>query len=214
MPSEAHQQLVKLGASWLKRQGFGVVATELVTGRNVEQADVIGFRSSCSVVIEAKASRSDFLADKAKPHRVSGGLGVYRFYLCPQGVIGIEDLPPRWGLLHAVGRKVIEVSKPLGNAWPSLGSPSIRDWALFQHQADQLAERDVLYSIARRRSLTRSEERYQAAIDEANARVRDLARTNDALRAENQELKLRLAFGSTIEADKQVIAIPRRMVGA
>lgn len=196
MPSALHDELARLGAKWLKRQGFSVIATDLTALGVAEQADVIGFRSSCSAVIEAQASRSDFLADKVKPHRVSGGLGVYRFYLCPQGVIEVEDLPAGWGLLHAVGRKVIEVLKPSGNLWPSLGSSNLRDWEKFQHQADGLSERDVLYSIARRRSLSRSEERYEAAIEEANAKIRHLARTNGILRAEIQELRLQPVVGN------------------
>jgi hypothetical protein len=81
MPGDVHKLLVTLGERWVKREGFAVVASELVTGGTREQADVIGFRSNCSVLIEAKVSRSDFLADARKPHRVAGGLGVYRFYL-------------------------------------------------------------------------------------------------------------------------------------
>lgn len=75
MAGDVHKQLVTLGEKWLKRQGFSVVASELVTGGTREQADVIGFRTNCSAVIEAKASRSDFLADARKPHRMAGGLG-------------------------------------------------------------------------------------------------------------------------------------------
>ncbi len=97
MAGDVHKLLVRLGERWLKRQGFAVVASELVTSGTREQADVIGFRSNCSAVIEAKASRSDFLADARKPHRVAGGLGTYRFYLCPPEVIALSDLPERWG---------------------------------------------------------------------------------------------------------------------
>jgi hypothetical protein len=67
MSGDLHKLLVTLGERWLKRQGFAVVATELVTGGTREQADVIGFRSQCSAVIEAKASRADFLADVNRP---------------------------------------------------------------------------------------------------------------------------------------------------
>lgn len=43
MASDAHKRLVTLGERWLKREGFSVVATELVTSGTREQADVIGF---------------------------------------------------------------------------------------------------------------------------------------------------------------------------
>jgi len=35
------------------------------------------------------------------------GLGVYRFYLCPVGLIQPEELPPKWGLLYAENGKVL-----------------------------------------------------------------------------------------------------------
>lgn len=151
MPSLEHNQLVALGAKWLKKQGFAVVATEITASGSREQPDVIGFRSQCSAVIEAKVSRSDFLADRHKPERAADGkgLGVYRFYLCPVGVIEPLDLPPRWGLLHARGQTVIEVSRPMGNIWPAPGS-QVGNWPDYQHEPCMLKERAVLFSIARR----------------------------------------------------------------
>lgn len=128
-----------------------MIASELVAGGAVEQADVIAFRSNCSAVIEAKASRADFLADRSKPHRAAGGMGVYRFYLCPEGLILPSELPSGWCLLYLVGKKVVEVVKPMGNIWPSFGYP-VGDWGNFQHSADLAAERAVLFSIARRQS--------------------------------------------------------------
>ncbi|MCL6483696.1 MAG: hypothetical protein I4O49_05855 [Janthinobacterium lividum] len=191
MPGDVHKQLVILGEKWLKRQGFAVVATELVTDGTAEQADVIGFRSNCSVVVEAKASRADFLADRHKPHREAGGLGVYRFYLCPPGVIEIDDLPKGWGLLHSSKRSVVEVLRPTGNIWPSFGS-SVGDWGRFQHEPDGRAERGVLYSIARRRSLTRSDALYEKRLQEAESKANRFARANAALEEQIRQLKLAL----------------------
>lgn len=152
MPSEHHTALVRLGEKWLHQNGFGVVSTELTAAGSRERADVIGFRSLCSALIEVKVSRRrDFLADAKKPERISGiGLGVYRFYLSPPDVIAVEDLPPKWGLLHAIGGKVIDVVRPKGNIWPGYSAKEGRNWRRFQHRADQAAERRVLYSIARR----------------------------------------------------------------
>lgn len=157
MVSQQHAELVALGAKWLKKQGFGVVATELNAVGCREQADVIGFRSSCSAIIEVKVSRSDFLADARKPER-SGpkpGIGLYRFYLCPLDVILPGDLPPKWGLLHVAGRRITEVVRPIGNIWPSHGYQH-GTWPNFQHAPDLDAERSVLYSIARRLALGES----------------------------------------------------------
>ncbi|MDF0506657.1 hypothetical protein POK33_38550 [Burkholderia cenocepacia] len=191
MAGDVHKSLVALGEKWLKRQGFAVIASELVTGATREQADVIGFRSTCSALIEAKATRADFLADARKPHRVTGGLGVYRFYLCPPGVIEVADLPERWGLLYADGRSVLDVLRPTGNGWPSFGA-QFGDWPSFQHAVDTEAERGVLFSIARRRSLSRSDERYEARLQVETRRADRLARENCDLAEKVRKLELDL----------------------
>lgn len=191
MAGEIHKRLVTLGEKWLKRQGFAVVASELVTSGAREQADVIGFRSNCSAVIEAKASRSDFLADSRKPHRISGGLGVYRFYLCLPEVMDVADLPERWGLLYADGHTVREILRPTGNGWPSLGA-KLGDWSAFQHEADVNAERAVLFSIARRRSLPRSVEQYEKRLQDEVRRAERLARENVDLAERVRKLELAL----------------------
>ncbi len=154
--SEEHKSLTKQGASWLRKNGFGVVTTELTSFGSRERPDVVGFRSSCSAMIEVKVSRADFLADQKKPERFVGGIGVYRFYLCPEGLISPSELPDKWGLLYSNGRKVDAVVKPQGNAWPALepqhpdAEAHIEEWRDFQHEPDAIAERSALYSIARR----------------------------------------------------------------
>jgi len=190
MPSELHKRLVAAGERWLKRQGFGVVASELATTGCAEQADVIGFRSTCTAMVEAKASRSDFLVDRKKIHRKEGGLGVYRFFISPPSVIAISDLPAGWGLLHLEGRRIQVTRGPTGNIWPAYGS-AIGDWRAFQHAPDEAAERAVLYSIARRRSLSRSEETYEAKLRAATARAGQLGRALDAARKKLRELEVR-----------------------
>lgn len=149
MRSLSHAQLVDLGARWMRREGFGVVATEVVAVGCREQADVIGFRATCSAVIEAKASRADFLADRAKPHRRTGGLGLYRFFACPEGLIDSAELPVGWGLLYGTPRALRAVVRPPGNIWPRRGAAGAA-WEVFQHHPDDSAERSVLYSVARR----------------------------------------------------------------
>jgi hypothetical protein len=212
MAGDVHKQLVALGERWLKREGFSVVASELVTGGTREQADVIGFRSTCSALIEAKASRADFLADARKPHRVAGGLGVYRFYLCPPGVIEVSDLPERWGLLYAEGRGVRDVLRPTGNGWPSPGS-TFSDWHAFQHEADVDAERGVLFSIARRRSLSRSDEQYEKRLQEEVRRGDRLARENVELAEKVRRLELDLYLAERgLQADTQSPAELRAVI--
>lgn len=55
-----HKKLVGIAAKWLSANHC-VVCTELaIVG---EEADVIGWRSGRSTLVEAKASRADFMAD-------------------------------------------------------------------------------------------------------------------------------------------------------
>jgi hypothetical protein len=65
--------------------------------------DAIGWKRAChSVLVECKVTRSDFLADRAKPFRFKPeqGVGCERFYLVPAGLVRPEELPQGWGLLE------------------------------------------------------------------------------------------------------------------
>lgn len=102
MPSELHEALCEKAAKWLKRNGFGVVGTNVWATGSRERADCVGFRATCSVLIEAKASRADFKSDCKKPERHHGGVGTYRFYVAPEGLISVGELPPRVGITGVV----------------------------------------------------------------------------------------------------------------
>ena len=101
-------------------------------------------------MIEVKVSRSDFFADKKKPERKAGGVGTYRFYLAPAGLIAVTDLPESWGLLEFNGRSVQMVHGPKGNLWPSFESAAGSDWEFFVHSPCSVAERSILFTIARK----------------------------------------------------------------
>lgn len=52
-------------------------------------------------MIEVKVTRSDFLADRKKPHRQGGkGMGSWRYYMAPEGLISVGELPDGWGLIE------------------------------------------------------------------------------------------------------------------
>lgn len=116
-----HKDLCALAVKWLKRSnsagghGCHIAVSETPTGWTGEIPDAIGFRASGSwddgsVLVEVKMSRSDFLADKRKPHRNGDvkGIGKWRYYLCPEGLIQPEDLPEKWGLLYINKRGAIK----------------------------------------------------------------------------------------------------------
>ena len=97
-----HAQLVEKAVHWLRRYRCGVVLSEqaCVSG---EMPDAIGWKRAChSVLVECKVTRSDFLADRAKPFRLKPeqGVGCERFYLVPAGLVRHEEIPAGWGLLE------------------------------------------------------------------------------------------------------------------
>lgn len=96
-----HKELIELGSRFLRHQGYWMWLSEPSTDCR-EKPDLIAFKLSESIVIECKSSRSDFLKDKDKPFRTdSTGMGNYRIYLAPAGMIKSEELLPSWGLLEA-----------------------------------------------------------------------------------------------------------------
>lgn len=208
----SHSDLVGLGARWAKRQGFPVVTTEIRANGSREEPDVLAFRGHCSLLIEAKTSRADFLADFKKPERnsdVGTGLGVYRLYLCPAELLAVQDIPQKWGLLWARGKRIEAVKMPLGNLWPDHISAQRYpgNWALFAHVPDHNAERAVMYSVARRRALTPTEERYEAQLRQLRADQARVARRADALAEENRLLRLAMATAGNQATE---VALPRR----
>lgn len=113
--SLTHADLCQLAQAWLRRpmsrggHACQVAVCESRTGWDGEVPDALGFRfqggaEDGTVVVECKTSRADFLADRKKPHRADGGVGNWRYFLAPQGLIQPEELPDRWGLVTANGR--------------------------------------------------------------------------------------------------------------
>lgn len=143
---DAHQELVRVGAEWLAGEMSGdyrcsFVVTEYSDGwsdRRVETPDVFGvmvggtyFGSTC--LVECKRTKSDFQGDKRKSFRHNGyGVGNYRFYLCPSGLIRTDELPARWGLLDlGVDGSISVVKEPVR----------------FDTKGCTMDERDILFDL-------------------------------------------------------------------
>ena len=126
-----HEILVQQAERWLRRVGCNITFHELVTNTSSgEIPDAIGWRDNARVciLVECKATRSDFLSDSRKRFRSRPecGMGDWRFYLCPPGVIEVEDLPPGWGLLYSAKRGIRQVHgtpELLDTSW---GNPPLR----------------------------------------------------------------------------------------
>lgn len=152
-----HDDLVDIAANWLyKSVGCQIVVKELTTWGTGEIADAIGWTSLCSVVVECKTSRSDFLADANKPFRKDPaiGLGDHRYFLSPPDVIKETDDLKGWGLLHVKNGKVKRVVCPIKRKGPSFWNSKKTvisyDWYKFQHPKNERGEIAMLASIARR----------------------------------------------------------------
>ncbi|EOZ8645446.1 hypothetical protein ACQWTT_001197 [Acinetobacter baumannii] len=113
----SHRELCEIGANWLRSSNYHNCKSILIDGGSFEERpDVIGFRYRRppygSVLLEAKISKSDFLNDKTKPHRQDGkGMGKWRYYICPKGLILPEEIPPLWGLLYVSDAGRVKVIK-------------------------------------------------------------------------------------------------------
>lgn len=142
MKQYTHSELVDIAARWLKGR-CGVVIPELSTIAG-EIPDVFGFRSDSTWLIECKCSRSDFLADKNKTFRKSPflGMGDFRFYCAPKGLIKIEELPELWGLIEVDNGNAKLTHNPhgKGNIY----------YSHKRHEKSKLNEYLFMYSILRR----------------------------------------------------------------
>ena len=110
MPDKfTHEQLRVAAIAFAKRRGYdnighhnlglglGVIASETVTTAN-DIPDVIGWAYGLSYLIECKASKADFNADAKKPQRSNGtGMGNFRYYFTPVGLIAPTSLPSGLG---------------------------------------------------------------------------------------------------------------------
>lgn len=97
-----HNELVEIGYKWvLGRCSFAFKELVTINGTG-EIPDVIGFRDSGTFLLEAKTSRADFFCDRKKFFRKNPekGMGDWRFFIAPKGLISVEELPPLWGLIE------------------------------------------------------------------------------------------------------------------
>ena len=98
-----------------------------------------------SLLVECKVSRADFLSDRGKPFRAdpAKGVGDWRFFLCPTGLIQAEEVPKGWGLLYTTGSRITAVQ----------GVPTNARWRSrkpFAGLTDKDGELQMMYSALRR----------------------------------------------------------------
>jgi len=115
-----HSELVEIGYEWLLRYVKCGFALKELSTYAPETPDVVGWKNNDSILIECKTSRADFHADRKKFFRENEymGVGNYRFYLTPEGLLKADDIPEKWGWLEASEKgKIIKRIAPKGNIW-------------------------------------------------------------------------------------------------
>lgn len=142
-----HSECVAAATLYLDKR-CKVVLPEFYS-HNSELPDVIGFNSGglirdghwesgeYSRLVECKISRADFTHDRKKSFRMrpEKGMGDFRYYCCPKGLISKDEVPAGWGLLYVY---------PSGQVREVKGSTV--------HLKDKSAEFHLLYYYARRAS--------------------------------------------------------------
>lgn len=100
-----HKELVSIAGRWLRNtEKCSVVLSELVS--QAEVPDAVGWKNRQSRLVECKATRSDFLADQKKharliiPKHYAFGMGTFRYYMVPEGLVVPSEVPKGWGLLQ------------------------------------------------------------------------------------------------------------------
>lgn len=116
MGGHTHASLVMAAAIWLRgSRRCKAVLTEIASCYD-EIPDVIGWLGGgSSIVVEVKISREDFLRDARKPFRrhPERGMGIYRYFFVPRGLLQPGDVPRNFGLAELRGERVFILRKPV-----------------------------------------------------------------------------------------------------
>ena len=209
-----HKDLCALAVAWLQRPasrsgpGCTVAVSESANWINGEIPDAIGWRpykqAFCgSVVVEVKVSRADFLADANKPHRQDGatGMGAYRYFMAPEGIIAPADLPAKWGLVEVNKRGHLKVRAGHVLVGYDFGR-QVDDW---RHAYNQYAE---ICTLAMCLNRVGDPQELQERLRDLNNRNARLVKCNEDLTARNREMSTELY--RLRNGDDATVATPRR----
>jgi hypothetical protein len=205
-----HNDLCAVAVRWLKRplsqggHGCQIAVSECQSELGGgEIPDAIGYRAKGhhdgTVVVECKVSRSDYLADAKKPHRANpiGGMGKWRYYMAPAGLIVANELPQGWGLLEVNARgHVLPVAGPAAIAHqkhkqkepPFITYEALRD-AYMQFAHPNRATDRELSLLVRLQARIGDAEVLNRRLREAEGRAQRAALANEKLRNECRELR-------------------------
>ncbi|BCP56263.1 hypothetical protein K32_48800 [Kaistia sp. 32K] len=209
----SHADLCAIAVKWLKRAnsaggpGCHVAVSECRSGWTGEVPDAIGFRAAGfedgSTVVECKTSRADFLADRKKAHRSSGGCGNWRYFMAPDGLISPDELPPGWGLLTVNSRGHVKAIAGPAAHYRGRNDVLREQVEQFRHVADRDREQFILAKLLERvgdaeemnRRIKHVYAEQSRLIDRVNSQVKEM----NELRDENYRLKRELSARPPIQ---------------
>lgn len=180
-----HKELCVISAAWLKKTLRCTISINEPKGIK-ENPDAIGWKFTYgnsvkegSILIECKTSRADFKNDAKKPSRINPetGLGNWRYYLCPEGIIKEEDLPEKWGLLYINEKGKIKIIK----------DPYNKD--IKKSKFNQINSEGERFILTRWLSKTEDPEKIVYMLRETNNKFNNLCTRYDKLKEENKKLK-------------------------
>lgn len=222
----SHADLCEIAVKWLKRpnsnngHGCHVAVSEMRSGWTGEIPDAIGFRQSGyfpsdgSIVVEVKVSRSDFLADKKKPHRLAGGLGNWRYFMCPEGMIQPDELPEGWGLLWVNKRGHVKPQAGFAHTLATVKRYDAREesMAATRFDTDYTGEQFILVKLLAR---VGDAEELNQRMRLAWAEQQRMANRCNQMTAEIRELKHELWTARRSDSEHADVQVPelRKKVG-
>lgn len=193
-----HAALCDVAVKWLKRPHSGggpgclVAVSEVAGGWTGEIPDAIGFSLSHwetgATVIEVKVSRSDFLADRKKPHRQAGGMGRWRYYMAPKGLIAVQELPAGWGLIEVTPGGICRVQAGAMAGVRNLGYDALQEQVERWKHADADHDREQWLLVKLLARLGDTEQLNQQRREAYKERDRLVTRVNELV-AEAAELR-------------------------
>lgn len=220
-----HAQYCDKAVRWLKLPigqlgpGCNFAISESTGSYNGEIADAFGMRSigleQHSVVVEVKMSLADFRADAAKPHRngTTVGMGLFRYYMAPEGLVPQSELPPGWGLIevNSRGKPIVRCGHVLQRPEERLGFK--RDWSAWTHIHEKDREIALMVRLLDRISDPEAlHKKLKAAKNEASKANREAERLQGELRhAQRQYWELKMEMDK-IHGRDPLVAKPRAIL--
>lgn len=98
----SHSEIQDVVAVYLMTAGRIRIVCKESKSKLKEVPDIFAVDRQGTYMVEVKVSHKDFLADNRKTfrRRPKEGVGKWRYYACPEGIIQPEEVPPRWGLIY------------------------------------------------------------------------------------------------------------------